>query len=193
MAPDDEELKKRMAAWLEGLTADLPGWEDLPGLGLYMDQVILLLSHYLRPLYQNEDDKSITASIINNYVRLKLLPPPVKKKYSRVHIAYLIVICALKQSLSISCIQQILPTEQGEDATREMYEDFLRQYREAAAYLRRSLIGGDLPVGRALVSSAAVFSTLSKGLTCALLRVDDGGEKKAKAKEKEKITEKSKE
>ena len=49
---------------------------------------------------------------------MKVMPPPVKKRYSRVHLAYLVMICTLKQSLSISCIQRMLPEEHGEEAAR---------------------------------------------------------------------------
>ena len=101
---------QRLAQWLRGLeNFDLPDWDDLPQLDLYMDQVILLLTRYLAPLERGGDEKTITASIINNYVRMKVMPPPVKKRYSRVHLAYLVMICTLKQSLSISCIQRLLP------------------------------------------------------------------------------------
>ena len=78
----------------------------------------MLLRRYLTPLDSGGDERSITASIINNYVRMKVIPPPLKKKYSRVHLAYLVIICTLKQSLSISCIQRMLPQDQSEEAVR---------------------------------------------------------------------------
>lgn len=105
-------LRQQLKAW-EGrmLSFSLPAWEALPELELYMDQVILLLSRYLSfPLSgESGEDKVITASIVNNYVRMKVMPPPVKKKYGRVHLAYLLVFCTLKQSLSIASIQRLLP------------------------------------------------------------------------------------
>ena len=95
---------QRLTVWLEELEKfDLPDWESLPQLDLYMDQVILLLNRYLSPIVGEE--KYVTASIINNYVRMKVMPPPVKKRYARMHLAYLIIICTLKQSLSISSIR----------------------------------------------------------------------------------------
>ena len=102
---------QRLSEWLDKLERfDLPDWDSLPQLDLYMDQVILLLTQYLSPLERYGEEKAITASIINNYVRMKVMPPPVKKRYSRVHLAYLIIICTLKQSLSISCIQRMRTT-----------------------------------------------------------------------------------
>jgi len=173
MGFDQGPAAQRLAAWTTGLEAELPAWEELPELELYMDQVILLLTKYLQPVCQSGEEKAITASIINNYVRLKLLPPPVKKKYSRVHLAYLMIICTLKQSLSISCIQRLLPEEQEADAVRQLYEDFSMQYRSAVRFIRRASAGegGLLPEGGgSLAVGAAILSTLAKGLTEALLR-----------------------
>lgn len=106
----------------------LPEWEDIPSLGLYMDQVITLISQYLSFLPANTEDQVITASAINNYVRMKIMPAPEKKKYYRIHIAYLIMICSLKQSLSISDIQRIIPAVLSENEIKDAYNDFVSQY-----------------------------------------------------------------
>ena len=112
MWTEKEGTRQRYHEWIESLSQfDLPDWDGLPQLDLYMDQVIILLTRYLSLMNRGTDEKPITASIINNYVRLRVMPPPVKKKYSRRHIAYLVVICTLKGSLSISSIQRLLPEE----------------------------------------------------------------------------------
>ncbi len=180
MRDDNERDLQRLALWLEGLERfRLPDWESLPQLDLYMDQVILLLTRYLAPVERDQDERSITSSIINNYVRMKVMPPPVKKKYSRVHIAYLVIICTLKQSLSISCIRQLLPEDQGEASVRAVYEDFVGQYRSAVALIRNIAgSGGCLPLkDGGLTMISAILSTLSKSLTEFLLQGDgeDGG------------------
>lgn len=180
---------QRLAEWLDKLAQfDLPDWESLPQLDLYMDQVILLLTRYLSPLERYGEEKAITASIINNYVRMKVMPPPVKKRYSRVHLAYLVIICTLKQSLSISCIQRMLPEDHGEAAARTLYEDFVRQYRSAIRFLCSLPVqGGRLEIGKntrlplegesSLVTTSAILSTLSKSLTEYLLQEEvRGGE-----------------
>ena len=173
---------QRLAAWLEDLEKfDLPDWESLPELDLYMDQVILLLNRYLSPMVGEE--KYVTASIINNSVRMKVMPPPVKKRYARIHLAYLIIICTLKQSLSISCIQRMLPPEHGEGDVRALYTDFVRKYRMSVAFLRGLDVSGGAVVlgsgeklslsgGSSLVTTAAILSTLSKALTEFLLQDD---------------------
>lgn len=183
-----ETAAQRLAEWLRGLEKfDLPDWDDLPQLDLYMDQVILLLTRYLAPLERGGDEKTITASIINNYVRMKVMPPPVKKRYSRVHLAYLVMICTLKQSLSISCIQRLLPEDRSEETVRALYTDFVRQYRASSGFLRGLPLGCgrvtlscgaslSLEGDGSLVTTSAILSTLSKSLTEFLLQ-EDGEER----------------
>lgn len=174
MAYDKDAAKRRVTEWAANVERfQPPQWDQLPGLELYMDQVIILLKQYLGPL-QRDEDKAVTASIINNYVRMKLMPPPVKKKYSRAHIAYLLMICLLKQSLSISCIRRMLPEEHSEEAVRELYCDFTQQYQVAAAAFVRHVRGesGILEAGEDLVTTAAVVATLSKNLTEFLLETE---------------------
>ena len=116
---------------------------------------------------------------------MKLMPPPVKKKYSRVHIAYLLMICILKQSLSISCIRRMLPEEHGEEAVRDLYESFAGQYRTVASAFIQHIHGemGDaLPAEADLVTAAAVFATLSKDLTEFLLEPEGEAEPVSAAK-----------
>lgn len=176
-----EVAAQRLSAWLEGLEKfDLPDWDSLPQLDLYMDQVILLLTRYLAPLERYGEEKTVTASIINNYVRMKVIPPPVKKRYSRVHLAYLVIICTLKQSLSISCIQRMLPEDHSEAAAQALYTDFVRQYRASTGFLcSLPLRGGEqadglrLPLEGELVTTSAILSTLSKSLTEYLLQAEE--------------------
>lgn len=178
MAYDSELITSRLSLWFDGMEQfELPEWEQLPQLELYMDQVIILLKQYLSALYHGDDDKAITASIINNYVRMKVMPPPVKKKYSRLHLASLIIICVLKQSLSISCIQRILPVDQNEDEIRRLYNDFVCQYRSVQENFLQQARKDDSPlltqsVG-SLLTSCAIISNLSTGLTEFLLREED--------------------
>ena len=85
----------------------LPSWKDLPDIDLYMDQVISLMEKYLTYV-AGADSKTLTPSMINNYVKLSIIPAPNKKKYSREHIAYLLIICSLKQIMPISRIKEMI-------------------------------------------------------------------------------------
>jgi len=81
---------------------------DIPGIDLYMDQVTTFLQENLRGLSRDpEGDKFLTKTMINNYVKNKVLIPPVKKKYSREHMMLLIMIYYMKSFLSIGDIRSI--------------------------------------------------------------------------------------
>jgi len=86
----------------------IPRWNELPEIDLYLDQVVNYVEKYLGQYTVDKDDKIITKTMINNYVKLGIMPAPEKKKYSRSHIAYLIVICVLKQVYSISDIGKLI-------------------------------------------------------------------------------------
>ena len=95
-----------------------------------MDQVISLVAKFLDLFpHTSGSDPIVTPSTINNYVRMKIMPAPVKKKYTRIHLAYLIMICTLKQSLSISVVSKIIPMNISEDEVKEIYDDFVMRHR----------------------------------------------------------------
>lgn len=82
--------------------------EDIPNIDLYMDQVTTFMDSQLATSKRHENDKILTKTMINNYAKNDLLPPPEKKKYSKEHVLTLIFIYYFKNILSISDIQSIL-------------------------------------------------------------------------------------
>ena len=83
--------------------------DDIPDLELYMGQVTTFMDSRLKNAARNpEVDKILTKTMINNYAKNDLLPPPVRKKYSREHMLLLIFIYYFKGILSISDIQTVL-------------------------------------------------------------------------------------
>ena len=104
MEDNKPELKKKIRSMLH-LDFILP--EDLPNIDLYMDQVTRYMDEMLGGNKRNEEDKVLTKTMINNYTRNHLVPPPNNKKYSREHIIQLIYIYYLKNVLSISDIQHL--------------------------------------------------------------------------------------
>ena len=82
--------------------------ESIPSIELYMDQVTSFIDGQLAGSKRNEDDKLLTKTMINNYTKHDLLPPPIKKKYSKEHLLSLIFIYYLKNILSISDIHTVL-------------------------------------------------------------------------------------
>ena len=83
---------------MEDTRIELPQWETLPDIGLYMDQVITLMERTFAPFLPGAE---ITKSMVNNYVKVELIPRPIGKKYDREHLALLLVIGVLKQALSM--------------------------------------------------------------------------------------------
>ena len=181
---DNELISGKLRRWSNYLHKhNLPEWEQLPDFGLYMDQVQTLLAQYLSFLPQDSDEQVITTSAINNYVRLKIMPAPVKRKYYRVHIAYLIMICALKQSLTMSEIQKILPNGLTEEEVKKTYEAFVNQYTDSAHVfvamvesMAAQLLAAetaDAADVNSFVLSTAVMTNFSRLLTTKLLDLQD--------------------
>lgn len=92
----------------EILTLHFPRYEELPDLDIYMDQVLQLLNRYFAIFQKNNDEPIMTKTMINNYVKHGILMPPHKKKYTRDHLAYLVVICLMKQVFSMSEISLLI-------------------------------------------------------------------------------------
>jgi hypothetical protein len=107
----------------------LPRWEELPDFELYMDQVLAFVAKHLHC----QDDKSLTSSMVNNYVKMGVVPAPIKKKYSRIQIAYLIVICVMKSVISISSICKVIQNELVTDTDEEFYNRFCDLYEHVNA------------------------------------------------------------
>lgn len=95
--------------WLHNLLqiAYIPS-EDVPDIELYMDQITTFMDTKLSESKRYPDDKIMTKTMVNNYTKNHLLPPSVKKKYSKEHVFLLIMIYYLKNMLSISDIQSLL-------------------------------------------------------------------------------------
>jgi len=81
---------------------------DVPNISLYMDQVTTFMDEHLSESKRHENDKILTKTMINNYTKNNLLPPPVKKKYSKDHLYVLAFIYYFKNILSISDIQKLI-------------------------------------------------------------------------------------
>lgn len=81
---------------------------DIPNIDLYMDQVTHFMDEHLQSSKRYEDDKILTKTMINNYAKNRLLPPPEKKRYTREHMLVLIFIYYFKGFLPLNDIQAIL-------------------------------------------------------------------------------------
>ena len=57
--------------------------DEIPNIDLYMDQVTTFMDEHLSSTKRYDEDKILTKTMINNYSKNNLLPPSVKKKYSK--------------------------------------------------------------------------------------------------------------
>lgn len=81
---------------------------DIPGIDLYMDQVTTFMDTHLSAPGRPDGETVLTKTMINNYAKNRLFPPPVKKKYSENHIIMLILIYYFKNVISFHDIEQLL-------------------------------------------------------------------------------------
>jgi len=105
----DASAKQFLSEILTGLKGiDYVKPEEIPNIDLYMDQVTTFIESQLAPSNHRKDGKILTKTMINNYAKNDLLPPPEKKKYNKDHMLTLIFIYYLKNVMSISDIQSIM-------------------------------------------------------------------------------------
>lgn len=108
-----------------------PRWEQLLGIALYMDQVTGYLNEVFAPLCTPGEEKTLTKAMVNNYVKQKVMEPPTNKKYGRTHVAQLLVICALKQVLSIQEVAQLIRIQAQVCEVQRAYDYFCGQLESA--------------------------------------------------------------
>ncbi len=120
-----------------------PRYAELPIFPLYRDQLLEALNYYILPLCSDQSQPPVTAAMINNYVKLKLVDAPVKKRYSRDQIAQLLCILLLKQVFSISEIRSLLEIQTRTYPFPQAYDYFCMEFESAlqAAFSTRNFSG----------------------------------------------------
>ena len=127
-------------------------WDQIPDLGLYMDQVITFITRLYEPLYGETTKGYLSAPMINNYVKNKLIPRPVGKKYNRMQIAMLIMIVALKRVCTMEDIHSMLSFEEEADV-----ENLYALFCERQAKSIHDMIATRSALNRAM--DCAIFSS----------------------------------
>lgn len=117
--------------------------KDIPNIDLYMDQVTTFMDAQLESTKRHAEDKILTKTMINNYAKNNLLPPPVKKKYTKEHVLVLIFIYYFKNILSIKDIETLLKpiTDKYFDSAEELdmtaiYKDVCTMEKERIETLK---------------------------------------------------------
>ncbi|MGL5085379.1 MAG: DUF1836 domain-containing protein [Clostridium sp.] len=101
-----------------------PRYNELPRVELYKDQVISYILDELKVINLNLDEKFLTPTMLNNYVKQKVVKPPKDKRYNEKHIAYLIVVCILKQVYSLTEICDLINIQIGTCPIEQAYDYF---------------------------------------------------------------------
>ena len=132
-----------------------------------MDQVITLMDRTFSPALPKGE---MTKSMVNNYVKVGMIPRPVGKKYDREHLAMLLMICVFKQALSMESISRLLGFLCERDV-RTGYDQFcaiIRRIEESAKGGRIELFGDGMDE-REMALRSGVMAALCTIHTCRLL------------------------
>lgn len=112
----------------------IPRWNEIPNVDLYIDQVVCFLQDSLCNYIKNDnekDDKIITKTMINNYVKQGIIKPPLNKKYNKEHISYLFVIFILKQLYSINDIKKLINLAISTSSPEQAYNKFCSELEKS--------------------------------------------------------------
>ncbi|MGP3640775.1 DUF1836 domain-containing protein [Lentilactobacillus hilgardii] len=104
----------------------LPLYVELPSLNLYMDQVIDEVNQFLVPLTETK----ITKSMINSYVKQGLVDRPEKKRYSKQHLAEILVVSLMKPILSLDTIKKAIAIALKLDPVDKAYDQFIHAFND---------------------------------------------------------------
>ena len=102
---NNSERLSDILSWLDSISYIKT--EKIPEVDLYIDQVTSFMEEHLKKTKRSPEDKALTKTMINNYAKNRLLPAPVRKKYSKEHILLLLFIYYYKNLLSINDIEQL--------------------------------------------------------------------------------------
>jgi hypothetical protein len=102
----------------------LPSYNEIPNVGLYLEQTAKFINEYLEPIM----DTVITGSMISNYVKKGLVDNPVKKQYDRDQIAYLFFIAVAKTVLSLDALTGFIQVQKNSYSLEVAYDYFCRQF-----------------------------------------------------------------
>ena len=137
--------------------------EEIPNIDLYMDQVTTFMDNHYSSTKRYSEDKILTKTMINNYTKNNLLPPSVKKKYSREHMLLLILIYYFKNILSIKDIETVLQplrekyfSGNGPVQLSDIYKEVCELEKSRIAPMKAS-------VKEAYEKSQSAFSDMSEG------------------------------
>lgn len=123
------EIKQRLAGDVRNFR--LPRYQEIPDVGLYLEQTVKYISGHLAPL----QDNAITSSMVGNYVKKGLVASPVKKQYSRDQIAYLMFITLAKSVLSLDNLSMFIHLQKLTYPSEQAYNYFCAEFENILHYV----------------------------------------------------------
>ncbi|MGM9988318.1 MAG: DUF1836 domain-containing protein [Bacillaceae bacterium] len=139
-----------------------PRYRELPTISLYKDQVILYIEETMKPLNLNSTEKILTPTMLNNYVKQKVVSPPENRLYNEKHLAYLIVVCLLKHVYSLTDICQLIKAQIDTYPIEQAYDYFCAELEKSLKYffgvrdISKPIEGKERTVEMELVQSVCI-------------------------------------
>ncbi|MGN0772470.1 MAG: DUF1836 domain-containing protein [Candidatus Ventricola sp.] len=125
----EQMLKDQINASIHAL--HLPAYQEIPDVGLYLEQTAKYISDALAPI----QDTPITGSMISNYVKKGLIPKPVRKQYNREQIAQLIFIAVAKSVVSMDDLGLMLSIQRKTYSLQVAYDYFRDELYQMLTYV----------------------------------------------------------
>lgn len=123
-----ESIKEKMSEPIRNFR--LPRYRELPDVGLYLDQVVRYVNRYMIL-----DGNELTASMVSNYVKQKLIPGPVKKSYGSDSIAYLLFLSYTKMVVPLGNIHFMIDIQKSTYGIAVAYDYFCEEFENLLQYV----------------------------------------------------------
>lgn len=135
----------------------LPNYNDIPNVGLYLEQV----SKYISEFFESVGNITLTTSMISNYVKKGLISSPIKKQYDREQIASLFFVTVAKTVLSIEDIRLLMKIQERTYPKEVAYEYFRNELENILHFvfgLKGTIdtIGNDESEGKTLLRNTII-------------------------------------
>ncbi len=137
----------------------LPTYQELPEIGLYLDQTVKYINGFLAPLGVAE----LTPSMVSNYVKQGIISPPIKKQYNAEQIAYLFFITFAKLVLPMERVRQLVEMQKNSYPAPIAYDYFCSELTNMILYtfgLSDSITTIDVSTARNPEEKTIVRSTI---------------------------------
>lgn len=170
----DEEKYERLAEPIRAF--HVPRLQEIPDVGLYLEQVTRYVNHSLAGCGVSP----VTASMVSNYVKQKIIPGPAKKTYAPESVAYLIFVACVKSVATMEDIRRLIAIQQGSYELAAAYDYFCEEFENLLQYVfglrpAPAAVGGEETDEKRLLR-AALLSATHKLYLDAYLRLLSGGE-----------------